>query len=559
MDSQAPAISDRYTDAEVAEFRDRGWWRDETFTSLLDGWADADPDAVFLTDATRSLTFAELRGEASRLAAALRARGLGHGDRILMQLPNWAEFAITAAAASRVGAVIVPVMPIYRTDEVRYILQHSGAKIAVCPGEFRGFDYLAMFRELRADATDLQTVLVVRGEPGPDEVAFTSLSQPDRGIELPPADALGEAASADDGHIIIYTSGTESRPKGCYHTFNTLAFSVRTMQQLEEWTRDDVAFGPSPIGHATGYMTSILLPLRAGAATHLMDAWEPGEALRRIAEYRCTITTTATPFLRMLLDAYDPDVHDPSSMRAWIAAGAPIPETVVRDAEEALPTCEVLSLYGRSENMLTTMCPLGTDIAHVVSSDGREAEGIEVAVLGPDDAHLGTGEEGDLSYRGPGHMLGYYRNPEQTAAMMSPDGFSRSGDLGYRNEHGYIRVSGRAKDIIIRGGMNISAREIEEHLLAHPDVRDVAVVAMPDDRLGEKVCAFVVPAEGSALTLDGLTTFLRGERGIATQKLPERLEVMDALPTTATGKVQKFRLRSQAKEAVEFEQAGSAG
>jgi acyl-coenzyme A synthetase/AMP-(fatty) acid ligase len=555
---QLPQVGDRYTPQEAAHFRAMGWWEDATPSSILDDWVARQPGATYMTDGVGLVTYAQFRGQAYRLAAAMRARGIGRGDTVLIQLPSWVEFAVTAMAVSRIGAIVVPVLPIYRADEIRYILQHSCAKAAVCTGSFRNFDHLAMFRALRAEVPAVQTLIVVRGEAGAAELAFDALARPDLGAAVPDASALGAGPSADDGHVIVYTSGTESRPKGCFHTFNTVDFSVRIMQRAHAWTTRDVAFGPSPLAHSTGYITSYLLPLRAGASSHVMDVWAPEDGLRRIAQYRCTITTTATTFLRMLVEAYRPGVHDASSMRVWIAAGSSIPAQVVQEARKVLPTCEVLSHYGRSENLVSTTCLAGVDPAKVLSSDGCAPEGVQIAILDEGGRQLAPREVGDIAYKGPGHMLGYFRDPGKTRAMFSADGFSRSGDLGYLDEDGYVRVSGRAKDIIIRGGMNISAREIEEHLLAHPAIADVAVVAMPDERLGERVCAYVVQAAGRSVGLDEVCRYLRDDRAIATQKLPERIEVVDALPTTPTGKVQKFMLRARIAEQLQREAGQSA-
>ncbi len=245
------------------------------------------------------------------------------------------------------------------------------------------------------------------------------------------------------------------------------------------------------------------------------------------------------------MTAYDPAKHDPSSMRAWICAGSPIPGAVVERAGEVLARCRTLSLYGRSENFLTTMCTLEDPPQRAVTSDGSALAGARVKVVGPDGLEVPRGEEGDLAYKGPSHMIEYFRDEEQTAALFTPEGFSRSGDLGRMDADGFIRVTGRIKDIIIRGGMNISAREIEDHLLSHPAIATVAVVGMPDERLGEKACAFVVLAPGAdSLELNDVTDYLRAQR-VAVQKMPERLEIVSALPMTATGKVQKHVLRAE--------------
>jgi cyclohexanecarboxylate-CoA ligase len=290
-------------------------------------------------------------------------------------------------------------------------------------------------------------------------------------------------------------------------------------------------------------VTSVVLPLIAGAKSHLMEAWDPEEGLHRIEEYGCTATVTATPFLQMLMAVYDPAKHDTSSMRLWVCAGSPIPGAIVERSRELLG-CLTLSLYGRSENFLTTMCTVSDAPERSATSDGSALAGAEVKIVGPDGLEVPRGEEGDIAYRGPSHMIEYFSDDEQTAALFTRDGFSRSGDLGRMDADGFVRVTGRIKDIIIRGGLNISAREIEDRLLTHAAIASVAVVGMPDERLGEKVCAYVVLAEGSeTLTLDDITALLR-EHKVAAQKLPERLEIVDALPMTATGKVQKHVLRA---------------
>lgn len=320
--------------------------------------------------------------------------------------------------------------------------------------------------------------------------------------------------------------------------------SARAIGASIAYTGDDVQFGPSPISHSTGLVTSIMLPALYGASSVLMPAWDPAEGQRLVQEHRCTVTTTATAFLQMFMGAHDPALHDPSSLRIWVCAGSPIPGEVVRRAREKFAGCQVLSLYGRSENLLTTMCTVQDPPERSSTSDGSALMGAEVQVVDPFGLEVPRGTEGDVAYRGPSHMLEYYRDPEQTDLLFTDDGFSRSGDLGVMDDDGFVRITGRLKDIVIRGGMNISAREIEELLLQHPDVGEVAVVGMPDERLGERVCAYVVPAAGAdAPALAEIVEFLRGLK-IATSKLPERLEVIAQLPLTATGKVQKHVLRA---------------
>jgi len=257
-----------------------------------------------------------------------------------------------------------------------------------------------------------------------------------------------------------------------------------------------------------------------------------------------------TTFLQMIVDRFDPARHDMSSMRVWACAASVIPPAVVRDGSALFPGCRVVSLYGRSENFLTTICTLDDPPERSLTSDGAPIAGASVRIVDGEGRPVPRGVPGDIAYRGPSHMLEYFRDPEQTAQLFTPDGYSRSGDLGTMDADGYVRVTGRLKDIVIRGGMNISSRELEELLASHPAVRHVAVVGMPDHRLGEKVCAYVVPVPEHAPTLEELCTHLRAA-GIATQKLPERLELIDELPVSATGKVQKERLRRDIADKLE--------
>lgn len=537
-------VQDRYTEDEVKGFYQAGLWQASNLFDLVHAQARFRPDKVFVSDGTTSLTYRDLRDQATRLATGLRDLGIAQGDRVAVQLPNWSEFALIVTALGRIGGILVPILPVYREEEVEYILNHSGAKAAITCEEFKNFGYVEMFARLRGKCPELRTVISVRGS-GSNEQALSLdelMTARDAGNVAPD---LGPAPSPDDGFLIVYTSGTTSRPKGCYHTLNTVRATSTAIARSVDYHDSDVQFGPSPIAHSTGLITSLLLPLQAGAASHLMETWEPNEGMRRIKEYGCTTAVTATAFLEMLLNVYESDRHDPSSMRLWICAGAPIPSSVVRRAENTLGNCRILSLYGRSENFLTTMCTIADDPERSATSDGAavKSAGASVKIVDEQGAEVPRGTEGDIAYKGPSHMLQYYRDPEQTDALFTPDGYSRSGDLGRMDRDGYVRVTGRSKDIVIRGGMNISARELEELLIDHPLVANVAVVAMPDVRLGEKVCAYVVPADPmDTPSLESIVSYLR-ERKVATPKLPERLELIEQMPMTATGKVQKHVLR----------------
>ncbi|MGC4938488.1 AMP-binding protein [Kribbella sp. DT2] len=542
MGTATKTVHDRYSDEQIAAYYASGFWQPTSFSAVAREQAAARPDQIFVFDSTTSLTYAQFHDTALRLAVGLRRAGLRAGDRLAVQLPNWTEFPVVAAAASRIGVIVVPIMTIYRGDEVAYVLQHSGAAAAITCGEFRGFDHLAMFTGLRGSCPELRSVFVARAAEG------QAGSLQELVVAGDPAELEAEAgpdSSPDDGFLVVYTSGTTSRPKGCFHTFNTVRASAAAIAKSLHYNENDVQFGPSPVTHSTGLVTSVLLPMITGAKSYLMETFDPADGLRRIEEYGCTAAVTATPFLQMLMSAYDPDKHDASSLRLWVCAGSPIPGSIVESSRQLFAGCRTLSLYGRSENFLTTMCTVDDPPERAVTSDGSALEGARVQVVGADGIEVPRGVEGDIAYQGPSHMIEYWYDEEQTAALFTRDGFSVSGDLGRMDAGGYVRVTGRLKDIVIRGGMNISARELEDHLLRHPDIANVAIVGMPDERLGERVCAYVVPAaaQGDSLTLEGVTGYLKGLE-VAVQKLPERLEIVAALPTTATGKVQKHVLRA---------------
>jgi acyl-CoA synthetase (AMP-forming)/AMP-acid ligase II len=533
----------RYGAEHVAEFREKGWWRDGSAAALLDHWAEATPDRCFVSDGTVDLDYGTVRRRARGFGAALLRRGVKPGERVVVQLPNWAEFVIAYMAITRIGAVMVPIMPVYRNHEVEHVLHNSDAVAAITTGVFRKFDHAGMFRSLQAGAPSLQTLVIARAEAAEGELDFDAACATETDDT-----ELGPHPDPDAPHAIVYTSGTESSAKGCTHTWNTINFSGHGLAfDVFEIGPDDVVFMPSPVAHATGLMVGVVAPLSVGAETHLLDVWEPNEGLRRIEQYRCTATATATPFVRMALDAAPSAGRDLSSMKFWLCAGAPIPEALANEFAAVFTEGVLNPLYGASEIMAAACCHKGDPIERRSGSDGQPAlDGVRIELLGPDGDVLPVGEEGEICYWGPGTILGYWGDPERTAATIDGDGWHHTGDLGRKDADDYLRVTGRLKDIIIRGGTNISAAEVESHVLAHPDVAQVAVVPYPDERLGEKACAVVVPVAGKQPTLTDLTDFLR-TRSISNTKLPERLVLVDELPMTATGKVQKFLLRDVAK------------
>ncbi|NLE81933.1 MAG: AMP-binding protein, partial [Rhodococcus sp.] len=328
----------RYTRRQVEEFYARGHWADENFTDLLRHRAGISPDKTFVTDGERELTFAQLYDRSQRLALGLRRKGLEAGDRVAVQLPNWVEFVVVAAALARIGVVTVPIMPIYRADEVSHVVADASIRMAIAPAQFKGFDYVSMFDDVRRSSQTLESIVAVRAsDDGRDGFAQRGIEVlDDLLVDVDPdaVDAeLDFRAHPDDPFVIVYTSGTTSRPKGCLHTFNTYASGARALKIAFGHTDTDVQFGPSPITHTTGLVTSVLVPLLSGAATHIMAEWDPKRGLAEIERFGCTVAVTATTFLQTLLAAADVEPEaDLTSLRVWVCAGSPIPAAVVEKA-----------------------------------------------------------------------------------------------------------------------------------------------------------------------------------------------------------------------------------
>jgi len=524
----------------AAEFRAHGYWGDTSLPHYVDRWADDDPDHQFLSDGVRQFTYGEFREAAWNLAVALGGLGVKPGQRVAVQLPNWSEYFLVYAACARLGALMIPIVPVYREAEVRFIVENASAVGLVTCGEFRGFDHASMAGSVATAVPGLGFRVVVRAQARDGAVALDELLAGSQGAgDLPPV------ASPDEPHLILYSSGTEARPKGCLHTWNSSSFLPRQAVQALNLGRDDVMFMPSPVTHALGLTLGVMAPAIAGASVELLDVFDPKVALERIGAHQCTGTASPAPFIRMMLDAFDPGLHDVSRLRFWLTAGAPIPAALVEEAAARFAGCRLVSAYGSSEVMMATVCRPEDPIERVASSDGAPVPGVQIRIVDLDENEVPAGSDGEIRYRGPGLLMQYWNRPDLTAAATDSGGWWRTGDLGRLDDHGYLRVTGRLKDIIIRGGFNISAREVEEAMLQHPAIANVALVGLADPVVGERACAVIVPRDGVRITHEELYDFLTAERKIAVWKVPERIEFVEDLPLTATGKIQKFALRDR--------------
>jgi non-ribosomal peptide synthetase component E (peptide arylation enzyme) len=517
-----------------AAYERAGLWDDVTLAGQVRRWAAERPDDVAVVDDAGARTYADLGADAGRVAGFLTAVGVEAGSVVSIQLPNRYEAVVTAVAVQSLGGVINPLLPNYRAKELGYVCQTATPRVLVTPAEYRGFDHRDLVTEVCA-TTGLDAVhLVVDDGAGGGDARFADV------LDRPP-ELLG-AARADAVSELIFTSGTEANPKAIMHTEQTANFSVRVAYADLGLGRDDVVWMPSPVGHSTGFNYGVRFALYHGLRLVLQDRWDADDAVALVAEQRCSYTLAATTFLQDLVAAATRGGAHLDQLRCFGCGGAPVPAELVRAARAR--GIGVLRLYGSTEVLVGTWNRPESLPDRQDTTDGIAMSDVEIEVRGEDGRRCAPNEPGELYVRGPNTCVGFFRDAERTAATFSADGWVRSGDLVNVDRDGYLTVVGRKKEIIIRGGMNIAPREIEELLVAFPEVDRAAVVGLPDARLGERSCACVVVRPGETLDLATALARLRTS-GLAAYKLPERLEVLDALPTTASGKVQKHEIVRQ--------------
>jgi len=522
--------------ARLARERARGLWPQRVATDYLDRWVHERPESTALVawrtedEAETRLTWRQLARRAAAAADALERAGVGRGDVVSFQLPNWWEFVALYLATVRLGAVANPLMPIFRRRELSFMLRLAESHVLIAPERFRGFDHGALARELAAELPGLRLVSLDFGSP-----RETFLS--------------GALLEPDDVTQLLYTSGTTGESKGVLHTSNTLLSAVCEFVKHMDLGRSDVLFMPSPLAHQLGFMYGMLMGLVLGVPLVLIDVWRAARAAQLIQANGATFGYASTPFLADLVEA---EARLPS-LRVFASAGAPIPPAVVQAARKRLGLA-VAASFGMTECGTVTCTP--GDGTRADASDGRALANGEVRIVGADGREAPRGEEGGLQVRGASLFAGYLKRPQ--LYQVDADGWFDTGDLARMDAEGNIRICGRSKDVIIRGGENIPVVEIEAALYRIPVVADAALVAMPDARLQERACAFVTLRAGGALKLDGLCRHLAAE-GFSKHFWPERLEVLAEMPRTPTGKIQKFVLRELAKSLSRAESDTSPG
>ena len=527
----------------------QGFWHNRTINDDLDACVANCPDKLALTavqaesGTVTRFTYRELAAMADRVAVGLARLGVGRNDIVACQLPNWWQFTVTYLACSRIGAVMNPLMHIFRERELSFMLKHGEAKVLIVPKLFRGFDYEAMVTALQPSLPDLQHIVVVNGEGNNSFEALLSGPAWELSGE---ADAIlsTDRPGPDDVTQLIYTSGTTGEPKGVMHTANTVMANIIPYAQRLHLGERDVVLMASPMAHQTGFMYGLMMPIMLKASAVLLDIWEPLKAIDLIRTESATFTMASTPFLTDLAKNVADSGKTVPTLATFLCAGAPIPGPLVEQARAVLGT-KIVSAWGMTENGAVTLIKLDDDDERAFTTDGCPLPGVELKVIDVDGASLPPGQPGRLLLRACSNFGGYLKRPQWNAT--DAEGWFDTGDLASIDERGYVRITGRSKDVIIRGGENIPVVEIEALLYRHPAIAMAAIVAYPDERLGERACAVVVPQAGQSIDLPSIVEFMKSQK-VAVQYIPERLIVRDAMPSTPSGKIQKFKLREMLRD-----------
>jgi acyl-CoA synthetase len=515
-----------------------GYWQHQTLAQWIQKSVAQHADHIAVHDASgKSISYRELDDKAARFAGFLQKQGVLRGDVVTMHLPNWWQTAVVTYACFKLGAVINPLPPTYGWKDLAFIMNKSQSKAVVIPARFRSVDYTDNLLRIQHELLIAPTIVVIGSGNSNIGTPF------EQALDTAPL-VQETITSPDEAALLLFTSGSESKPKGVVHTHNTALFGERALSTVLQLRSDDVCFMASPVTHTSGFMHGILMTLMTGARVSLLDVFKGDAAVEQMTSSQATWTMGATPFLNDVVEYMEASGTRLPNLRYFLCGGAPIPEVLVRRAKEV--GVRVLSIYGSTESPPHTVTWLDDPQEAAWQADGRALPGIEVCVVDDAGERLPSGQQGEQWSRGPNTFIGYLGEPELTARSLDADGWYHSGDLATVAENGSVRIVGRIKDMIIRGGQNISTREVEDILLEHPSCQMVAVIGIPEARLGEIGCAVVVCHRGKTLSFNEMKDFLLS-RGVARFKLPEQLVLRDALPSTPSGKIQKFKLREELK------------
>lgn len=533
---------DRIEDAASGKF-----WPNRVLGDYLDAMVARQPGKTAIIDvrsqsgAATRMSYADLERASSRVALGLSSFGVRRGDVVSFQLPNWWQAVALFIACSRIGAIYNPLLPVFRSRELRFMLSLAESKVAVIAASFREFEYADMYAQLRRELPALEQVFVI-GADAPDSFERRLSEHPwEEGID---AGAAFRSMRPDPNDVaeLMYTSGTTGQPKGVLHTHNTLFGMLEEYNRTLSLGSDEIIIQAAPIMHQAGLLHGVLMSIMLGATLILQEKWDVEQGIRLIEEHRVTHFQAPTPFLSDLVNSSLVERQGISSLRRFVTAGAAIPRVLVHRAVDRL-RIDVISAWGMTEFGTPCCTRPGDPPEKIFGTDGRPTRGTEMRVVDDQGEPVPANVDGRLEARGMSKFIGYLKRPD--LSVSGAQGWFDTGDLARMDEDGYLRITGRTKDLIIRGGQNIPIVEVEEQLYRHPAVREVAIAGMPDARLGERACAFVVLNAGFHLTFDAMAAYLE-EMGMAKPYFPERLEIVPELPRTATGKIQKYKLRESA-------------
>ncbi len=517
-----------------------GYWRDEVVGDLLAKHAQERPEAIAIVDGERRSSWADLHRSSQRFALHLRALGIEAGDVVALQLPNWLEYVVCYHGIQLAGGIVVQLGADWRSAEMAYGFGVGGAKAAIIPSEFLDYDYPGALRDLRPELPSLEHVLVARGEAPEGCISLDGiLADPIEDRVAP--ESLAECRPSPDQIVrIVFTSGTTGPPKAIMHTNNTLAHSGRTVEADFNHDADDVILMYVPFSANYGAIMGLQLPVSVGARTVLMDRFSATRALDLIEREKITyVPGTPTAFIAL---SNSPAIEHArlESLRLLLSAGASFPVQSIKELRQKFETTFIDS-FGMNEFGMGFWCLPEDDPDEVDGSIGRAIPGVEARVVDADGRPVPLGETGELVIKSAGMCAGYHNNAEANASSWDGEGWFHSGDLATLDDTGYFRVVGRGKDVIIRGGANVSPREVEEVLIREPRIREVSVIGLPDDYYGEVVCACVIPKPGAKPTVDEIQAYLRTR--IASYKMPSRVVLLNEFPLNSMGKVRKEVLR----------------
>ena len=533
-------IAPTHTHPAAAAYRAGGHWDSAAVGDVFARTVAHQSARTAIVDGDRRLSFADLDALSRGAARGLQTLGIGPGDVVAYQLPNWWEAVVVFLAAARLGATVNPLLPMFRAAELRFTLGQSGAVALVIPAVYRACDYRALAQDLRGDCPALREVMVVRGEPLPGLRRFEDL------LAIS-SDAPAARVDPDSLLLLMYTSGTTAAPKGVLHTHNTLIAEVRSLERVHRLTPADRTLMPSPLTHISGVIHGILTPALLGTSAVLMDRWEAPRALDLIDAEAVTYMVGAPTFLQDLVAQAEASGQRAATLRLFSCGGAGVSPALIAQARARFPGCVAKRVYGSTEFPTLTTTDAADAMSHGIDTEGRAIWPAEVRIADDAGRAVATGAEGEVQGCGPECCVGY-ADASLNAEAFTSDGWFRTGDLGVLDAAGYLRITGRLKDIVIRKGEKISVKEVEDAIAAHPAVAEAVVVARPDRQTGERACAVVRLRPGTHLDLPDLCVFLAA-RGLAKPKWPEQLEVVTDFPRTESGKIIRAQLRAGASGA----------